>query len=120
MVYGKKCHLPSNLSSTVEPLYNHDSYPLELKYRLQASQSEARNNLINSKLLRKCYYDTYVNSTTYKPNDQLLLKNETGNKLTSLYSGPYRVIRDISPNVEIEINGKSDTVHKNKTKPYYV
>lgn len=120
LVYGKKCHLPSNLSSTVEPLYNHDSYPLELKYRLQASQSEARNNLINSKLLRKCYYDTYVNSTTYKPNDQLLLKNETGNKLTSLYSGPYRVIRDISPNVEIEINGKSDTVHKNRTKPYYV
>lgn len=119
LVYGKKCTLPSNLTNSVEPLYNHDSYPLELKYRLQVSQAEARKNLISSKLVTKRRYDTYVNPVKYKPNDKLLVKSETGNKLTTLYLGPYKVIKDVSPNVEILINGKREIVHKNRTKPYY-
>lgn len=119
LVYGKKCNLPSNLLRTVEPLYNYDSYPLELKYRLQISQTEARKNLINTKLERKNRHDQYIRPIKYKTNDKILIKNETGNKLSNLYTGPYPVIRDLSPNVEVNINGKNDVIHKDRTKLYY-
>lgn len=118
LVYGKKCNLPSNLSTIVEPLYNHDSYPLQLKYRLQVSQNDARKNLIKTKIIRKVNYDSNINPIIYKPNDQILLKEEIGNKLSPIYSGPYVVIRDLSPNVEIIKKGKIDLVHKNRTKLY--
>lgn len=116
LVFGKKCSLPSSLTSQLEPLYNFDDYPCELKYRLQITQKEARNNLLKSKENRKIAYDKYVNPITYKVNDLVLVKNETGNKLSSIFSGPFRVISDKSPNVEIERNGKIDVVHKNRTK----
>lgn len=120
LVFGKKCTLPSNLNSgSVDPLYNVDSYPLELKYRIQMSQKEARDNLIKSKINRKMKYDRNINPVTYKPNDLVLLKNETGNKLQSLYSGPYKVVNDCSPNVEIIKDNQSYVVHKNRTKLYF-
>lgn len=121
LVFGKKCSLPSNLTNDVEPLYNYESYPHELKYRLQLSQKEARNNLLRSKINRKYVYDKNINPVSYKENDLILVKNNTpSNKLDNIYLGPYKVIKDIPPNVEI-INkyGKIDIVHKNRTKPYY-
>lgn len=120
LVFGKKCSLPSNLTNDLEPLYNFESYPHELKYRLQLSQREARNNLVKSKMNRKLMYDKYVNPVSYKENDLILVKNDTLGKLDSIYSGPYKVVKDIPPNVEI-INkyGKKDIIHKNRTKPYH-
>lgn len=115
-MYGKRCNLPSNLKKHVEPLYISENYPFELKYRLQVSQKEARNNLIHSKLSRKGKYDLHTNPICYKEHDLILIKNEIGNKLDSLYLGPYEVIRDESPNVIINKNGKIDTIHKNRTK----
>lgn len=117
LVFGKLCSLPSNLNkSIVEPLYNHDSYPLELKFRLQLSQKEARENLLKSKCLRKTVYDKSLNPIAYKPNDLILVKNECIGKFNSIYSGPFIVVKDISPNVQINKNGKLDIVHKNRTK----
>lgn len=117
LVFGKKCSLPHNLTQNIiDPLYNSDHYPLELKYRLQVSQKEARDHLIQSKITRKNKYDEKVKTVVYKKDDLVLLKNETGNKLSELYSGPYSVIRDLSPNVELLMNGKSNIVHKNRTK----
>lgn len=119
LVFGKKCILPSNLcNQVVDPLYNFDSYPAELRYRIQTSQKEAYHNLVKSKLNRKSKYDKVLNPITYKPNDMILVKNETGNKLDSIYLGPYVVVRDLSPNVEIMKNGKLDVIHKNRTKLY--
>ncbi|KAH9633903.1 hypothetical protein HF086_009716 [Spodoptera exigua] len=91
LVFGKQANLPSNLTIHPEPIYNHESYPLELKYRLQLSQTEARENLIKSKMIRKIKYDKNCNPVVYKPNDKVLIKNENRNKLTSIYSGPYIV-----------------------------
>ena len=119
LVFGKKCVLPNNLTKEkIDPLYNADSYPLELKFRLQTVQKEARDNLETSKYERKGKYDEKVNSITYKNNDLIWIKNETGNKLQNIYNGPYVVIKDVSPNVEIIKNGKKDIVHKNRTKLY--
>lgn len=117
LVFGKVCSLPSNLNNNiVEPLYNHDSYPLELKYRLQLSQKEARENLLKSKLARKTVYDKNINPIVYRPGDLILIKNENCSKMDSIYTGPYIVIQDMSPNVQINKNGKIDIVHKNRTK----
>lgn len=119
LVFGKQCNIPSNLKHTVEPLYNPDNYMLELKYRLQTAQKDAKRNLLNSKLDRKRYYDKNVNTVTYNRNELILVRNETGNKLNELYKGPYMVVDDIGPNVKIKyMNGKIDIVNKNRTKPY--
>lgn len=117
LVFGKICSLPSNLDNNiVEPLYNHESYPLELKFRLQLTQKEARENLIRSKIQRKNTYDKSTNPVIYKPNDLILVKNENSNKMDSIYSGPFEVVKDMSPNVQINKNGKLDVIHKNRTK----
>lgn len=108
--------MPSNLLTKVEPLYNYDSYPCELRYRLQVSQQEARNNLIKSKIVRKSKYDKNVNPIMYKKDDLVLIKNENRHKMDPLYLGPYTVIRDLAPNVEISKDGKLDVVHKNRAK----
>lgn len=121
LVFGKKCNLPSNLKTDhVEPFYNSENYPLELKYRLQTAHLDARNNLIKSKQVRKCNYDSYLKPVIYKTGDLLLVRNETGNKFDDVYLGPFKVLGDLSPNVKILRNGKEDIVHKNRTKPYYV
>lgn len=120
LVFGKKCCLPSNLTNrVVDPLYNVDYYPFELKFRLQKSQKEARDNLLKSKFEQKKRYDKNINPVTYRPNDLVLIKNNMCNKLDNVYSGPYRVISDESPNVKILNNGKVDIIHKNRTKLYH-
>lgn len=120
LIFGKKCKLPSNLiQDKVDPLYNYDDYPLQLKYRLQTSLNEARKNLLQSKIIRKEKYDVNCNPIRYKENDLILVKNEVGNKFQNIYNGPYKVIKDVAPNVEILKDGKIDLVHKNRTKLYY-
>lgn len=83
---------------------------------MQVSQQEARNNLIKSKIVRKSKYDKNVNPIMYKKDDLVLIKNENRHKMDPLYLGPYTVIRDLAPNVEISKDGKLDVVHKNRAK----
>lgn len=116
LVFGKKCQIPSNLIKTVQPLYNPDNYALELKYRLQIAHKDAKENLLKSKELRKKYYDKLSNSVTYKKDDLVLIKSETGKKFDNLFKGPFKVIEDDGVNVKLEIDGKIDLVHKNRTK----
>lgn len=117
LVFGKPCNLPSNLKNCIEPLYNPYDYALELKYRLQVAQNDARKNLIESKIKRKCNYDKNMNPVTYKKDDLILLKNETAKKLEKLFKGPFKVVEDLGANVKIiKENNKTDIVHKNRTK----
>lgn len=117
LVFGKKCNLPNNLKPTqVQPLYNPDAYPLQLKFRLERAQEDARNNLLASKHFRKLKYDKNVNEINYKENDLVLLRNQVGNKLDNIYLGPFKVVEDMSPNVKICKDGKYYITHKNNTK----
>lgn len=120
LVFGKVCNIPNNLLNTVDPVYNFESYPIELKYRLQTANTDARNNLIESKIKRKKEYDKSMNPVNYKEGDLILVKNEVGNKLNELYNGPYIVIKELSPNVLLNKNGKEVIVHKNRTKLYNI
>lgn len=116
LVFGKLCNLPTNLSSSVDPLYNYDSYPKEFKFRLQKAQIDAKNSLLISKTERKLTYDKKINSLTYKPGDFLLVKNQIASKLDPIWNGPFLVLEDISPNVKILKNNKEYVTHKNNTK----
>ncbi|KAG7300808.1 hypothetical protein JYU34_015143 [Plutella xylostella] len=116
LVFGKICNIPSNLVKQVEPLYNCDNYPALVKYRIQKAQEQARQNLIQSKIIRTEKANQTSRSVTYKPNDCILIKNETGNKFENVYNGPYVVLEDLSPNVKVIKDGKVDIVHKNRTK----
>lgn len=118
LVFGKQCNVPSNITNNIDPIYNFDNYAIELKYRLQKSQTEAKGNLLNCKLLRKTKYDNNVNPITYKTGDFILVKNENCNKLDPLYVGPFPVVKDIAPNVIISVDGKEKCIHKNRTRLY--
>jgi len=119
LVFGQLCNVPNNIMD-LEPLYNFNSYPLELKYRLQIAQAEARENLISDKLKRKSDYDKSANPVTYKPGDLVLVRSETGSKLSPIYNGPYEVVEELSPNVKIKKDGKYVILHKNRTKMYHL
>lgn len=116
LVFGRTCNIPSNLCSEIDPLYNPDSYPLDLKYRLQVALKDARENLITTKEKRKLGYDIKCNPINYKKKDLVLVKNESGRKLDSVFEGPYNVVEDMGPNVKIEKNKKIEIVHKDRTK----
>lgn len=119
LIFGRECKIPNNLTDIVEPIYNFESYPLELKYRLQRAHEDAKNNLIHSKLKRKEIYDKRVNPIEYRPGDMILLKNEDGNKLmTPCFLGPYIVVKEDTPNVVVLKDNKEHVVHKNRTKLY--
>lgn len=119
LVFGKRCLLPGNFNAgVVDPLYAHDNYALELKYRLQIAHQDARSNLIRSKIKRKNKYDMGINPINYKKGDLLLLRNPSENKMEPIYLGPYLVLSDLDCNVKILKNGKEDVVHKNRTKMY--
>lgn len=118
LVFGKQCNLPSNIQNNVDPIYNFDHYPIELKYRLQHAWHDAKSNLLDSKVHRKNVFDKTCNYVNYKFNDQVLLKSDTGSKLEPLYTGPYKVVREDSPNVTLKIGKKQVQVHKNRVKLY--
>lgn len=118
LVFGKMCKLPSNVLNQLNPLYNFDDYPLELKYRLQQACHDARSNLLESKNKRKDRYDTKSRIVNYKVGNKILLKNEIGNKIEPLFKGPYEIIEIKSPNVVIKVDNKLLEVHKNRIKLY--
>lgn len=118
LVFGKNVNLPSNLTNGIEPIYSFDDYAYELKYRLQTACSEAQSNLVNSKTRRKERYDKCCKKVDYDIGNKVLVKNETGNKLTTLYKGPYRIEEIKSPNIVIKVDDKLVEVHKNRVKLY--
>lgn len=119
LVFGKTANLPSNLLREVDPLYNFDSYPLELKYRLQQACADAKSNLMTSKGKRKTVYDRKSSIVNYKSGDKVLLKNNSGTKMDALYNGPFTVISEQSPNILLDIENKQVLVHKNRVKKYF-
>lgn len=119
LVFGKSCTLPSNLQNSVDPLYNFENYPLELKYRLQKAHVEARETILKQKYTRNEKLNINSRNVTYKAGDKLLIKNETGNKLQPIFNGPFVVVREENPNVIIIKKNKEYIIHKNRTRHYY-
>jgi len=66
----------------------------------------------------KVFYDLTAIDIDISIGDKVLLKNETGHKLNSKYTGPYTVERlEENENIIISNNkNKKETVHKDRLK----
>lgn len=118
LVFGRHGSLPSNLKNTIDPIYNFDNYPIQLKYRIQRACDDARNNLIISKEKRKVRFDTNSKCVQFEPGSKVLLKSASNNKSDELFNGPYVVVKDTHPNIVIKVDNKQIEVHKNRVKLY--
>lgn len=121
LVFGKnpkKLHTLSN--QIIDPIYNFDNYVLELKYKLQLAHKTANMLLNIAKEKSKYLYDAKTNLINLKTNDQVLITNEDGHKLDSVYLGPFKVISLKNKNVAVldEANNKIIEVHINRIKKY--
>ena len=120
LVFGKVCHLPSNLVRSVEPIYNFEDYVKELKYRIQEAHKDAREYLLKYKNKMKSKYDRNIYPLNFKVGDKVLVRNYARiNKLEPYYLGPYEIVNIDRPNLIIKIRNKNKTVHMNNTKLFY-
>lgn len=120
LLYSYKLLLPSNMTSKPDPVYNYDDYYAELKFKLQTAHQNAREHLMESKLLNKVYYDKNTKVSEYKLGDKVLLTNEAREtKLHQPFIGPFEVMAIVSPvNLKIRIKNKDKVVHINRVKKF--
>lgn len=50
MLYGYQPNIPNSIKNHLDPLYNHDDYCAELKYRLQTAWQIAKQKIVEKKL----------------------------------------------------------------------
>ena len=114
------CNIPSNIETNNEmtPTYNIEDYSQLLKTKLRISQQQTKQDLEKSKAKRTVFYNKKAKEIVYKPGTSVLLKNETGGKLDETYKGPFKIVQDLGPNVEIEIGKTKDIVHKSRIKHF--
>ncbi|KAG5868682.1 hypothetical protein JTB14_006569 [Gonioctena quinquepunctata] len=121
LIFGKPVRLPSNLTDAIDPLYNFENYPLELKYRWQTACSVAKYNLVESKAKRKNRYDMKSKPFSYQVRDRVMLECNDVSELEALFKGLFTIVENKSPNVKLDLgNTHSVEVHKNQLKNYYV
>lgn len=119
LLFGFISEIPSNLKRKPAPLYNHDSYYHELRYKLQTSFSIAREKLGVAKSKSKEYYDKHANPKEFVPGQFAFLKNTNRtNKFSPHWVGPYQIIQIHGAlNATIKIGRKVKKVHLNRLKP---
>lgn len=102
------------------PNESYTEYLTSLFDKWRDSQAAARENLINSKIRSKKYYDRKFNIHKFKLGDGVyLLKEPNKEKRGDQYTGPYKIIKLLkNNNVKIAIsNYKTRTAHEDKLKP---
>lgn len=122
LIFGRNSNLPQELcQGNIDPIYNHDSYVKELKFRLQQAYKRAQDLLEKSKIVNKNQFDKHAKPLNLNLNDKVVLINENRTKFEPMYSGPYLVTKINIPNVEIyDINlRKVKVVHMNNIRKYF-
>lgn len=122
LVYGHQVNYPSSLKTpdSIDPVYNLENYTNELKFKLQTSATKARELLDLAKTKRISNHSENANPISINLQDKVWLKNENNRKLDATYVGPFTVIEINHPNLKImDMNGKIQTVHKNRVKKGY-
>ena len=91
--------------------YDLDNYIKTLQAKLIISHREVREKLINNKHKVKLKYDQTSKIKVFEPGDKCLLRNETASKLEQPFLGPYTIIKEPGPNVELKIGERTEIVH---------
>lgn len=119
MLFGFISETPSNLKKTPEPLYNHNNYCQELRYKLQLAFNMAKKNLIQNKIRAKENYDKKVNILKLNVGDKVLMKDPARtSKLSEIWMGPFEVIEVGEVTTSILRRGKVKKVHNNNLKAF--
>ena len=121
LVYGHRPNSLCNLGDN-DPNTSPDStseYIKKLKFNLELAHKRTKEFLDSCKVESKHYYDKRCKALNVKLGDKVFLTNEVRNKSDPYYTGPY-VVTDIydNGNVNININGKEYTTHKNRLRKY--
>ena len=130
MLFGREMNLPFDTS--VSPLSNmgqdSNKYFQEILRQLKITEEIAEENVRQSQIEYKKYYDKTAKSPSFKPGDLVLLKNQKvepglSPKLTEKFIGPYYVTL-VGPNDTYKIrlveNNKEhkSMVHVNRLRKY--
>ncbi len=100
------------------------SYILKMRERLQRVTTMAQENLQQSQLKQKAWYDKKARARTFQPGEQvLLLLPSSYNKLLAKWQGPFQVKRKVgSVTYEIEIPSRQQPLqifHVNMLKKWH-
>lgn len=118
LIFGKQANLPTQFSTnaSIDPIYNHDAYLSELKFKLQTACLKANQLLENSKLNRILNHQENSNPIKISIGTTVWLKKENRRKLDPVYAGPYEIIQEDHPNVLIKNISTQviQKVHKNR------
>lgn len=119
LVFGRKARLPYDSKTDnvqIDPLYNFEQYDKELKFRLQNTNTIARQNLISNKIKRQTISNNNINPICLHIGESVYIKNENRKKLDPFYIGPYIIETVEDPNCTIRhpITNKKTLVHKNR------
>lgn len=115
LIFGRKCNDIQFLATQkIDPLYNHDSYNHELRYRLQITHSKVLQKIVKSKTLRTNRMNENIKTTPINIGDLVFLKSENNYKLDQVHSGPYKIIKLTDSNATIQNDEKTVEVHKSR------
>lgn len=118
LVFGRQANLPSNIknSDSIEPVYNHEAYFTELKFKLQLAAHKTKEILEKVKESRIANQANKVNPIDINLADQVWLRKENRKKLDAVFTGPFKVVALDHPNVKIKscLTGEVQKVHKNR------
>uniref|UniRef100_A0A6V7KDU1 RNA-directed DNA polymerase n=1 Tax=Bracon brevicornis TaxID=1563983 RepID=A0A6V7KDU1_9HYME len=117
LVFGNPARLPSS-----EPLHELDQLPTYDNYieklidKLARIRKLAYDNLVDSKIKSKEYYDRKTNEISFRIGDDVFLQSgPKPGKLNDHYEGPFKIL-DVhnNHNVEIQYYNKTKVVHADR------
>lgn len=124
LLFGKKALLPQTVTQPPRFSYSYEDYYKQLQLKLNKSFEIAKQNIDNSKLNSKKYYDKKINNYNFKVGDLVYVLDKSSTvglskKLSPSFRGPYEVIKvNSNESVVVKIKNKSVTYHKNLLKPF--
>ena len=93
IVFGKPVNTFDQINlDQITPIYNHDSYVNEIRYKLQFIHNEILRKIENVKLSRTEEANKDVTPTKLSIGDKVYLKLENRRKLDIVQDGPYIII----------------------------
>lgn len=126
LVFGREPKIPRSLEKPKE-LPTYQNLTKDILNKAKIIRDTAKENLFQSKIVNKKYYDKNSKENKLAPGDQVLLFDSLNisrfdRKFNSTYKGPYEVIQVHSNNTaSIQISkNKIRTYHLNKLKRYLV
>lgn len=120
LMYGRAANMPGVLTKRIDPIYNYDDYVTSLKYLIQQSAVDARENMIQAKEQNKKAYDKHAEERIFNEGDKVLLKNTSTDKGEELYVGPYEIIkRTTDATYKIKVKNKLRTVNIQRLRPFH-